>query len=275
MIQPAPREAGIVPARIDFEPRSVAAFIDLLLVSVSAFQPLLAGLVIVGIYVQRGRVGDRGRFLLLIVALYGVVLYGLALNVGYLDRRHVLAPLLPLLGYAAVGLPVVGRLLWRVIRPRVGPRAIGPSAWLGIGLVAVSTLPKTLAPHREEQLATRVAAEWLAANPALAGPVAAFRFRTAYYAGEAFITLAGRGGEDGGVEALRRAGASFLIVDDVQIRAQRGLVSGQRGLDELHRVEAAGRTAFVYLLREDLREDLREVPSVELGEDLRDVRAEP
>jgi hypothetical protein len=119
---------------------------------------------------------------------------------------------------------------------------------VGLALVAALTLPKTLAVHREERIATRRAAEWLAARRDLAGPVAAAKYRTAYYAREAFVHLS-RGGAKTKVDLLQRAGARFLVVDDEQIAALPGVATRRFGLVELYRVEASGRTAFVYDLR--------------------------
>lgn len=245
--RPAAREASLLPARLDFEPRAVSAAVDLALVSASALHPAVLLLVGLAAVRRHGPPGERGRFLLLVTGLYGVVFYGLALNVGYLDRRHVLPPLLPLLGYAALGLPVLGRALLRVLRPRRDPRDAAAALWLGIAFFALATLPKTWAAHDRERLATRRAAEWLAAREDLSGPVAAEKHRTAWYAGEAFVHLA-RGGSHGDVDALVRAGARFLIVDDAQTRERPALEARRARLAELHRESVAGRTAWVYEL---------------------------
>lgn len=245
MRRPVPRQAGILPARIDFEPRSVAAGAELVLVSASALTPVIVVLLGIGVFTLRGRPGVRGNFLLLILCLYGVVLFGLTLNVGYLDRRHVLGPLLPLLGYAAIAVPVVGRGLLRAVRLSVGGQPFRSPVWVGLALVAALTLPKTLALHREERLATRRAAEWLAGRSDLSGPVAAAKHRTAYYAREAFIDLS-RGGSGSDVDRLRQAGARFLVIDDAQIASHPGVAASRPGLLELYRAEASGRTAFVY-----------------------------
>ncbi|MEE2675030.1 MAG: glycosyltransferase family 39 protein [Myxococcota bacterium] len=245
MRRPAPRQAGLLPARIDFEPRSIAAGVELVAVSASALSPVIVVLLGIGVFTLRGRLGARGNFLLLIVGLYAVVLYGLALNVGYLNRRHVLAPLLPLLGYAAVAVPVVGAGLLRAVRLGVDKQRTRSPVWVGLALVAALTLPKTLAAHREERIATRRAAEWLAGRSDLSGPVAAAKARTAYYAGEVFVHLS-REGSGSDVRRLRRAGARFLVIDDAQIASRPAVAAQWSGLAEIHRVEASGRTAFVY-----------------------------
>ena len=110
------------------------------------------------------------------------------------------------------------------------------------------TLPKTLAAHREERLADRKAAEWLLSREDLEGPVAAEKYRTAWYAGRAFVQLS-RAGSEGDAARLAREGARFLIVDDHQIGERSALAEAAPTLPLLYRVEAAGRTAFVYDLR--------------------------
>lgn len=244
--RPTAHEASVLPARFDFEPRAASAFLDLGQVSLGALRPVIVLLMVLGLLQQRGPPGERGRFLLLLLGLYGVVLYGLALNVGYLDRRHVLPPLLLLLGYAALGLPVLGGTLLRLLRPGRDPQGSRAAArWLGIAVFVIVTLPKTWAAHDRERLATRRAAEWLAAHPELSGPVAAEKHRTAWYAGEAFVQLS-RGGARGDVDALERAGARFLIVDDRVARRLPSLDARRAQLTELHREQVAGRTAWVY-----------------------------
>ncbi len=242
---PGARRAGLLPARIDFEPRQVSAAIELTRISVSAMHPLMVLLVFLGVMSVRGSPGDRGRFVLLVLGLYGALLYGLTLGVGYLDRRHVMAPLLPLLGYAGLGLPILGRGLLRVVRPRADLRASGTAAWVAMALVALVTLPKTWAPHREEQLASRRAAEWLASRADLTGAVAADKHRVAWYAGEGFVHL---DRTRDGFDALSRAGARYLIVDDAELPRWPVVEAHRATLVELYRVDAAGRTAFVYEL---------------------------
>ena len=242
---PPIREARLLPARLDLEPRSLAAAWELVRVSVSALHPLLAFCVLLGAISLRAPPGRRGGFVLLVLGVYGVVLLGLAVNVGYLDRRHVIAPLLLLLGYAALGVPVFGRACARLLRPRADVRDGRAPPVLALLALAIALLVKTWAPHRDERLATRRAAEWLAGSRDLVGPVAAEKHRTAWYAGEAFVHLA-RGGSEGDPARLRSAGARFLIVDDDAQSELPALERALPGLRVLHRVEASERTAWVY-----------------------------
>lgn len=238
--------ARAVPARMALEPRELEAGANLLLVASGSLHVLFVLLLGIGLFLSRGRPGDRGTFLAVLVAVYAVALYALTLNVGYLSRRHVLVPLLPLFGYAALAVPGIGRALLRLFRRP--PDAHGlRAAVLSLAFVAAITLPKTWSPQREESLATRRAAEWLAGRPDLVGPVAAGKSRDAYYARQAYIDLA-RGGPNVEPALLRRAGARFLIVDDEQLARLPGLRDAQPRFRELYRVEAAGRIAWVYEL---------------------------
>ena len=196
-----------VPARIELESRSLNALIDLVLVASGALQVSFVLLIAIGLYLARGRPGDRGMFIGMLVVVYAVVLYGLALNVGYVHRRHVLVPMLPLFGYAALGVPAVGHALLRMLGRGTNfseTRVIAVS----LVLIAAITLPKSWSAHREERLATRRAAEWLAGEQSLVGPVAARKYRDAYYARQAFIDFT-RGGPDVEPVLLRRAGARW------------------------------------------------------------------
>jgi hypothetical protein len=225
----------------------VTALIELLRISQSALHISLAVLLVLGLYRARGRPGDRGLFLAAIVGVYALAVYALTLNVGYLDRRHVLAPLIPLFGYVASGLSLVAARLLRLLGRSPGTsKQQALAVWSCIAVVALLVLPKTFARHREERLATRLAAEWLASRSDQTGPVAAEKERTAWYAGERFIRLAEA---EPGVDPTRlyRRGARFLIVDEGQLaRWEKLQAAVPARLAELHRSEAAGRTAFVY-----------------------------
>ena len=74
---------------------------------IGALRPEVLLLVLAGLWHLRGRPTRRAIFIGAFSALYALVLYGLALNVGYLSRRHILPPAIPLLGYAAIGVPLV------------------------------------------------------------------------------------------------------------------------------------------------------------------------
>lgn len=258
--RPGAREASLLPAmlpglrpgatrgpaaRDGFLPPALDALVDVVVVASGSLHLLFVLLVGFGVYLARGRPGERGVFLAILVAVYAVAVYGLTLNVGYLSRRHVLVPLLPLFGYAGLAVPVIGRALMRVVGLSADARGVRCAA-VGLALVALITLPKTWSPQREERLATRRAAEWLAGREELVGPVAARKHRDAYYARRAFIDFA-RGGPHVEPARLQLAGARFLIIDDWQLE-RLPILRAERPTKfrELHRVEAGGRTGYVY-----------------------------
>jgi len=259
--QPAPgtrfhrHEAGLLPTGWlqpgqvprGSESTSLQALIELLRISQSALHLGIVLLIGVGLYHLRGRPGDRGLFLAAIVLVYGAATFGLVRNVGYLDRRHVLAPLIPLFGYAATGVQVLAReALGRFGTGPATARRQLQATWLCLAVVAALLLPKTLAPHRNERLAARRAAEWLAEQADLAGPVAAEKERTAWYAGAEFVRLP-RAGASVSAARLHRQGARFLIVDGERLSQREWLrTPDATGFRELRRLEAEGRTAHVY-----------------------------
>ncbi|MCZ6464458.1 MAG: glycosyltransferase family 39 protein, partial [Proteobacteria bacterium] len=87
-----------------------SALRDLYRSTAAGFRFEYAGLLILGLWAARRgpRRRDRGLFLGFFVLLYGAVLFTLAFGAGYVSRRHTLPPLLPLLGYAALGTVLVG-----------------------------------------------------------------------------------------------------------------------------------------------------------------------
>ena len=108
---------------------------------------------------------------------------GLALGAGYVSRRHALPPLLPALGYAAVGVPIVGGFVLDLVggrRPGPWPadeRAPRAAVLLGFAILALFALPRDLRERRSGRLAERQAAEWLRDQPHTSGAVAAGQLR--------------------------------------------------------------------------------------------------
>lgn len=208
-------------------------------VVVSSLGPAIAFWATVGLLVRRAdRQPDRALFIGAFLALYGVVLAGLLANYGYLSRRHALPPLALLLGYAAIGTEVLATSVLRAARHLGVGRRLSPALALGLAFVVVASggLPKMLRRHRDDALAQRRAAEWLRAQPAAEGALAATKRRTAYYADRPWVRLEPL--PDG---SLWLGNARYLIVDDELPRAPAGL-----RLVPLRRVEAAGRAARVF-----------------------------
>jgi len=208
---------------------------------------IIAGL---GLWAVRGRPGPRAGLLLGLAALYGFVVLGLRLSAGYVSMRHVLAPCLPLLGYVALGLPVVGRIVLAVPRRLAGARAPAPAGVAlvtGLALLATASAVMAVRPQREERAAVRAAAEWLAARPGEPGAVAAAKQRDAWYAGAPYYPLPEPRGDGGGwLETLRQAGVRHVIVDGRRANRYPGLGAPGSGTRLLHEGEAGGRWAGVF-----------------------------
>jgi hypothetical protein len=239
-----PVEAG---PPIEPDPEGLgAAAVDLLRRAVSSLR-WTAFYLLVGVVACLGRPGLRGGLVLGVVGLYGLVLLGLEANVGYLSRRHVFPPLAATFGYAALGLLVFSRVASRILAPlssRVTP------AWVAaILLAAIAGFAgtKALKPQRLEGLAERRAAEWLREHDPAPDLVAARRRRVAYYAGARYVPIPGEA--SGRLDALRRSGARYLVLDDAKLGLYPGLDAAvPRMLQPLHQAHAAGRAASVYAL---------------------------
>jgi len=251
----APSRGDPGPPRAGFSLRPVARG----LVAVAdagrhAFRPDHWILAALGVASLGGTPGLRAVFLAGLVGLQGFVLLGLQLSSGYVSRRHALPPLLPLLGYVALGVPVFGGLLLVLPRRLLGRAPPSRRVVLAVGLVLVAGASTTMAvrPQRVGRAATRAAAEWLAAQGG-AERVAATKQRDAYYARARYARLPeprnGRGVD--WVEALRRRGVRFAIVDERMAKRYPELAPAPAGsapdarLRIVHRAEARGRTAVV------------------------------
>jgi len=247
--------APVLPRASDEPPprsgagRWIHALGELYTAAAPAFRFELLPFLALGIFACRGRPGGRAAFVAGLAGLYGVVLLALGLTAGYVSRRHALPPLVPAVGYAAVGLWAAADLL----AARAPGRLRRARAPLTAVLVAAALLllPADLRPRRAERLAERRAAEWLRARPELAGPVAAGRLRVAYYAGERFVPLPSAP-ERGMVAYLRGRGARYVIVDEAEVDDHRGLGEALSGpLRLLHREQAGGRSAAIYVVPRD------------------------
>ena len=178
--RPLPR----VPFR---ESRSMgAALSDLAHSMARAVRYEILPLLLLGLFAVRGRPGLRAGFVGSVLALHLVMLFGLALNVGYLSTRHALPPTTLLLGYAACGIVPLADLLGRLTRRQVG---LLPATVLALALLAGISAEKVLTPPDVGETVQREAAIWLREQGVSRGPVAAERRRVAYYAGAPFVKL--------------------------------------------------------------------------------------
>ena len=206
----------------------------------SALRYGVLALVACGLVAAWGRPGPRGLYVAAIAAVYFAALYALTASAGYVSRRHVLPPLLPLFGYAGLGALAAGA--WLAARAGAPYRA-GLVGAVVAALVAVGEGISHIEPKRSGERALRRAAEWLGAEAAAPGPVAAPRQRFGYYAGMPYVPLAGVA-DDALDRYLSRAGARYVLLDDPSpVEALLG--AGHGGFRVLHRVEASGRVAVV------------------------------
>ena len=218
--------------------------------NLSALRYDLLLLIVFGVSACWGRPGPRAGFVSAIAVLYLVALYGLALNAGYVSRRHALIPLLPLLGYAAAGVLYAGRLLGGVLKPLGSVQSLAPGRWNQVGVVAVLfayaalALPADLAPRRTESAAVRQAAEWLREEAPSQSRVAAARLRTAYYAGASFEPLPSPG-DPHADRLLRESGVDYVVVGEEEFGHLSGIDAAPFEFVEIYRVQSEGRVGIV------------------------------
>jgi 4-amino-4-deoxy-L-arabinose transferase-like glycosyltransferase len=229
-----------------------AALVDLLRDAQGGLRPEILALVLVGVFALRGRPGPRGAFFGALTGAYLLLLFSLAMNVGYVSRRHLLPPMLLLLGYGAVGALWLGAALARLGARGARPDARRVRAATALVLAAFAAVGVAKTFHRREgieELAERRAAEWLRAQGE-GGVVAARKRRVAYYAGAPFVQL--RPKTPGGFQRYFDDHAvRFVVVNAAHVAGYVGLddlVESHR-LEERRRVEAEGQLALVYAYR--------------------------
>jgi hypothetical protein len=176
----------------------------------------------------------------MIIGLYGLVLYQLTLNVGYVSTRHALPPL-------AVALGHVGAALLAVAGAFSGSRRRAVLVLIFITIAGIG-LSRSLRPDRIDSVAERRSAEWLRAGNLPPGGVAVHRRRIAYYAGAPAVKIPDKPPKDV-VGKMRKWGAKYLIISEEDIADYPWLVEALPARAKLlHREEANGVSAFVYLL---------------------------
>jgi hypothetical protein len=206
-----------------------------------------------GLFAARGRPGARAIYLGTIVLLYAFVLTGLQLSSGYVSMRHVLPPLLPCLGYVALGIPVAGRVLLAGPARLAGRRpSPGAALALGLALVVVASGLMAVRPRREARAAVRAAAGWLQLHAPEKQIVASSKLRDAYYAGApGWLRLPDPGPEEAWVRGLRAQGVRFVVLDGRDLDRYPALAPGAPYAELVHRSDVGGRWAGVWELRPD------------------------
>lgn len=247
------REAKGIPEPVEGLPMG-AAVAKVFLTTQSALRPEIVVFALLGLALARGRPGLRGQLMIGVLAVYGLVLWGLATNYGYLSRRHVLAPATLLLGYAALAVPVVGRVFLDGIarlrgRGAATPRPVLATA-LALTLVLGIAVGKLMRPQRSHNRVEREAAEWIGDLPAEdfpQGPVASGKRRVAYYAGAPWFPLRKIPGDAPLATALRLAGVRYLVADEHDVDTWKDLAEpGRAGLRVVYSARGEGETATVF-----------------------------
>ncbi|MEE8313817.1 MAG: glycosyltransferase family 39 protein, partial [Myxococcota bacterium] len=231
---------------------NAAALSELVQNALSAARYEIVLVILLGLWALRGPMGLRGRFMLLAAVLYSLVLYGLVTQAGYVSRRHTLPVSVLLFGYAAAGVPVLGRGILRVAGTVVRvQRPIQMRSAVAAGLIAVAALSlgKGLRPHRQSALSERLAAEWILEHGVSGEAVAAGKHRVAFYAEAPWVDPRRAPRDEPLLPYLRRQGVRYLVLDEDEQRTlfERDLAA-PAGLRLLHEERANGYAAWVYEL---------------------------
>jgi hypothetical protein len=227
---------------------------------ISTLRPEYAFLLVIGV-ATRARSGPQGRtlFVSALLGLYAIVLFGLLMHYGYLSRRHSLPPLTLVMGYVALGLIALADALRSLSLRRKARRGGEVRAWsraavLAALLVAAAAggFTKAWSDYRGEELAGRLAAEWVSRQPGADGMLAANKRKLGYYADREWRALRVPDGPRP-LAALRAEGVRYVILEQGQLDARLWplepyAAAGEGVLRERHRVEARGRHAVVFEL---------------------------
>jgi len=225
--------------------RVMAALGDLSLTAVRSYRYELLLFSLVGIGACFGVPALRGRLIFALIAIFALVLFGLSYNVGYVSKRHTLPPMCLLLGYAAVGAPLVGRALLRPFGARLSAQPVA-ALLVALAIVLVLDLGKVLRYDGLENVAERRAGEWLSAQPRGEGAVAARKQRVAYYADAPFVKLRSKG-PTRFVDYLDRESVRHVIVKEQDVELYDGLAETiDARMVLVHTEDVHGIRALVY-----------------------------
>ncbi len=240
-----PAESTVEPQQPDSVVRGFSryriALVDLIHTNLQALGPELFAILLAGGLIGRWkRLSLRGVFVLMVVGIYGLLLFQLALNVGYVSTRHALAPVAVALGHVGAALLALSGA-FSVSRRKLA-LALLLIALTGLGL------SRSLRPDRTDSIAERRAAEWLGSQDLPPGGVAVHRRRIAYYAGAPAVKIPDKPPKNVIVK-MRKWGAEYLIISDEDVADYPWLAEALPVRAQLlHREEANGVTASVYRL---------------------------
>jgi 4-amino-4-deoxy-L-arabinose transferase-like glycosyltransferase len=174
---------------------------------------LLLGLAVRGRALWRTQ-GDR--FLLSFFALYGLVVYRLAVTLGSASKRHVIALAILGLGWVSLGVVSLAPRLEAALRAR-GVRWARRAGTLLLAALVIAALPKTLAINAGERLGEKQAGRWIRDHAAAGREPVVFapRSRIAYYAGARYLPVPLRFRYDAAIAYLRDYGVDYVVTSDV------------------------------------------------------------
>ena len=253
---PLPRSSVRADERGDTRPsRDLAGFLEAASragrTSLAALRYEIAAFALLGLVSMGSRRRPLREATVAVPALLHTgVLVLLVWSAGYVARRHALAALLPLCGYAALG----WRAIWIAGVERLRFREpLRAARWrssfaLSLALVLVLSLvwgARDLRERRAERESLREAAEWLEAQTPPPRRVAAQKLRVAYYAGAEYVPLPS--GLDAPIVArLRAEGVGWVVIDERGLGDHLGLEAGLGDwLRRVHLVERRGVRAWV------------------------------
>ena len=227
------------------------ALFELFRKALKAFRYEMLLLFGIGLWTVRGPPGLRGRFLLVLVAVYAAALFGLLTTSGYVSRRHWLPVLTPLFSIAALGVPLLGRRTLQLL----GRRSASTLAAVAVGFVVVvaPVVDLLLDERGDRHLAERRAGEWVAASGKSGASriVAAHRGYSAYYAQARHLPLAPSLGT---LEPrrLRERGATHVVLDTEALADEDWeAVLARPGLRLLKEFAASGRRVRLLAVEAD------------------------
>jgi len=217
-----------------------------------AARPWFLVLLVAGAWLRRGWPGPGGRFVLAFLAVYLPVLLAQSFQYGYVSGRHVMPLLALCFGYLAPAVRTLAGLARRAAARAGRPGLSERAAVAGVlALVVAVALGQALKPERPRARAARAAADWLAAQPAAPGAVAAGKGRLAWYAGRPHVPFYGQPRGEAFLASLRSGGARYLIARGADLDEFPELREGEgRPLRLLHVASWGGEEARVYELAE-------------------------
>ncbi len=223
-----------------WENRYLLLLWDLLKHWMGSAHPLLLIMSVLG-FISWGRWKDDPRWwlLFLLALIWSVVAYVRICGAFAISKRH-LGPLV-ICGYVFAPLGLSCAKEWVSRRRRAYPPKL--PVMLFLCLLALSTLPLSLRPQRQEKIVRRVAGEWIKSQGIEAPIVATAHKVIAFYAEGIWLPLKDL------IEGRGSSGVDFLVAEEGNFSfdvVSRKLEERGMGAQMLERLEYCGKTLIVY-----------------------------